>query len=84
MTLPARMTAIAITEPGGPDVLRPVDRAVPQPGRGEVLVRVEAAGVNRPDILQRLGKYAVPPGASDLPGLEIAGSVVAVGPDAAR
>lgn len=74
------MLAIEISTPGGPEVLRPVERPTPQPGAGEVLVRVEAAGVNRPDILQRLGHYPPPRGASDIPGLEIAGTVAAVGP----
>ncbi|MHA4835222.1 NAD(P)H-quinone oxidoreductase [Sphingopyxis sp. MSC1_008] len=74
------MTAIAISAPGGPEVLQPTTRPVPQPGPGEVLVRVAAAGVNRPDVLQRMGFYPPPPGASDLPGLEIAGTIVAVGP----
>ncbi|WP_194954997.1 NAD(P)H-quinone oxidoreductase [Sphingopyxis solisilvae] len=74
------MTAIAISAPGGPEVLVPEQRPVPQPGPGEVLIRVAAAGVNRPDVLQRMGFYPPPPGASDLPGLEIAGTVVAVGP----
>ena len=78
-TLPAAMTAIEITEPGGPEVLRPVERPVPTAGHGEVLVRLEAAGVNRPDVLQRLGGYPPPPGASDIPGLEIAGTVVVLG-----
>ena len=78
-TLPAAMTAIEITEPGGPEVLKPVDRPLPTAGHGEILVRVEAAGVNRPDVLQRTGGYAPPPGASDIPGLEIAGTVAAVG-----
>lgn len=73
------MIAIEITRPGPPDVLKPVERPDPQPQSGEVLVNVEAAGVNRPDIMQRLGKYAPPPGASDIPGLEIAGTVSAVG-----
>src|SRR6185437_4344884 len=77
--LPATMTAIEITEPGGPDVLRPVERPMPLPGAGEVLVQVAAAGVNRPDVMQRLGEYPPPAGASDIPGLEIAGTVVAVG-----
>ena len=63
------MKAIEISAPGGPDVLRLVDRPTPTPGLGELLVRVEAAGVNRPDILQRLGQYPPPPGVSDLPGL---------------
>ena len=78
--LPATMTAIAIREPGGPEVLVPEQRPVPQPGAGELLVRVVAAGVNRPDVLQRMGFYPPPPGASDLPGLEVAGTVAAVGP----
>lgn len=79
-SLPQSMTAIAIREPGGPEVLVPETRAVPQPGPGEVLIRVAAAGVNRPDVLQRMGFYPPPPGASDLPGLEVAGTIVAVGP----
>jgi putative PIG3 family NAD(P)H quinone oxidoreductase len=70
------MKAIEIAESGGPDVLRLVDRPVPEPRAGEVLVRVAAAGVNRPDIMQRQGKYPPPPGASDIPGLEIAGDIV--------
>ncbi len=82
--LPAEMTAIAIPVPGGPEALVPMRRPVPAPGEGEVLVRVEAAGVNRPDVLQRRGHYPPPPGASDIPGLEIAGVVVARGPGAAR
>jgi NADPH:quinone reductase len=77
--LPPTMTAIEISTPGGPDVLRPVTRPVPQPAVGEVVIKVAAAGVNRPDVFQREGNYAPPPGASDLPGLEIAGTVVAVG-----
>ncbi len=79
-TLPATMRAIEIAEPGGPDVLRPVTRPLPVPGPGEVLVKVAAAGVNRPDVSQRKGGYPPPPGASDLPGLEIAGTVAALGP----
>lgn len=79
--LPDRMTAIEISAPGGPEVLHAAQRPVPQPGEGEVLVRVEAAGVNRPDVMQRLGTYPPPPGASDIPGLEIAGTVVSVPPD---
>ena len=79
MTLPATMTAIAISSPGGPEVLTPQTRPLPQPGQGEILVKVAAAGVNRPDISQRIGRYPPPPGASDLPGLEIAGEVVALG-----
>ncbi|WP_119166230.1 NAD(P)H-quinone oxidoreductase [Algihabitans albus] len=77
--LPSEMTAIEISEPGGPEVLRPTERQVPQPGSGEVLIRVAAAGVNRPDVLQRKGAYPPPRGASDIPGLEIAGEVVALG-----
>ncbi|HYM43953.1 MAG TPA: NAD(P)H-quinone oxidoreductase [Steroidobacteraceae bacterium] len=76
---PANMTAIEIREPGPPQVLRPVERPVPQPRAGEVLIKVAAAGVNRPDVLQRKGAYAPPPGASDIPGLEVAGVVVAAG-----
>jgi putative PIG3 family NAD(P)H quinone oxidoreductase len=76
--------AIEITAPGGPDVLRPAERPTPAPAAGEVLVRVDAAGVNRPDVLQRLGKYPPPPGTTDIPGLEIAGSVVALGPGVTR
>lgn len=77
--IPATMKAIEISTPGGPEVLITVGRPVPTPGPGEVLVRVAAAGVNRPDVLQRRGFYAPPPGASDIPGLEIAGEVVAAG-----
>ena len=82
--LPTHMTAIAISSPGGPEVLVPEQREVPKPRAGEILVKVEAAGVNRPDVLQRMGKYPVPPGASDLPGLEIAGTVVALGEGAQK
>jgi NADPH2:quinone reductase len=74
-----QMTAIAITTPGGPEVLKPVRLARPEPGAGEILVKVAAAGVNRPDILQRQGGYPPPPGAPATPGLEIAGEVVALG-----
>ncbi|MFN3375454.1 MAG: NAD(P)H-quinone oxidoreductase [Burkholderiaceae bacterium] len=70
------MKAIAITAPGGPDVLQPVEAPMPTPGVGEVLIRVTASGVNRPDVLQRKGLYAPPPGASELPGLEVAGEIV--------
>jgi len=77
--LPKTMTVIEITEPGGPDVLKPATRDVPTPGHGEILVKVAAAGVNRPDVMQRQGNYPVPPGASDLPGLEISGTVVGLG-----
>ncbi len=82
--LPDRMMVIAIREPGGPDVLKPEFRALPQPASGEVLVRVAAAGVNRPDVMQRMGLYPPPPGATDIPGLEIAGEVVACGADVTR
>ena len=78
-TLPDSMTAIEITKPGGPEVLRPTSRPTPHPGAGEVLIEVKAAGVNRPDVQQRQGGYDPPPGASDIPGLEIAGKVAAVG-----
>ena len=78
------MRCVEIAAPGGPDVLRLVERPIPVPGRGEVLVRVAAAGVNRPDILQRMGAYPPPPGASDIPGLEIAGTVVAAGDGASE
>jgi len=76
---PQSMLAVAISEPGGPKVLKPERRPVPQPGPGEILIKVRAAGVNRPDILQRMGAYPAPAGASDLPGLEVAGTVAAAG-----
>jgi len=76
---PATMKAVEISRSGGPDVLLPCQRPLPVPAAGEVLVAVEAAGVNRPDVLQRQGGYAPPPGASDLPGLEIAGRIAALG-----
>jgi len=82
--LPARMTAIGIKAPGGPEVLVQEERAVPAPGAGEILVKVAAAGVNRPDVMQRKGLYPPPPGAPDIPGLEIAGEVVALGPNVNR
>ena len=78
-TLPAQMTVIGISKPGGPEVLLPEQRSVPVPGPGEILIKVAAAGVNRPDVAQRSGSYPPPPGASDLPGLEVAGIVVAAG-----
>jgi NADPH:quinone reductase len=81
---PSRMTAIAIRAPGGPEVLVPEERPVPAPGAGEILVKVAAAGVNRPDVMQRMGLYPPPKGASDIPGLEIAGEVVALGPEVKR
>ncbi|MEL6947705.1 MAG: NAD(P)H-quinone oxidoreductase [Pseudomonadota bacterium] len=77
--IPDTMTAIDIREPGGPDVLVPQTVAVPAPGPGEVLIRIVAAGVNRPDVLQRLGGYPPPPGAPTIPGLEVSGIVVATG-----
>lgn len=73
------MTGVEISKPGGPDVLTAVERPDPSPGRGEVLIRVAAAGVNRPDVMQRRGAYPPPPGASDLPGLEVAGEIAVVG-----
>jgi len=81
---PAQMTVIGISKPGGPEVLLPETRAVPTPGPGEILIKVMAAGVNRPDVAQRSGSYPPPPGASDLPGLEVAGEVVAVGSGVTR
>jgi len=75
--IPDVMRAVEIAAPGGPEQLRVVQRPTPRPGKGEVLIRVAAAGVNRPDVLQRKGVYAPPPGASDIPGLEVAGTVVA-------
>src|SRR5437868_14363847 len=82
--LPAQMTVVAISKPGGPEVLIPENRSVPVPGPGEILVKVMAAGVNRPDVAQRSGSYPPPPGASDLPGLEVSGEVVALGTGAVR
>ncbi len=78
------MKVIEISEYGGPDVLRPAERPTPSPGPDEVLVKVEAAGVNRPDINQRQGKYSPPPGASDIPGLEVAGPIVTIGANVSR
>jgi putative PIG3 family NAD(P)H quinone oxidoreductase len=83
-TLPAEMTAIAIRAPGGPQMLVPERRPLPRLADGEVLVKVKAAGVNRPDVMQRQGLYPPPAGATDIPGLEIAGEVVALGPGATR
>jgi putative PIG3 family NAD(P)H quinone oxidoreductase len=77
--LPATMTAIEIATPGPPESLRPVSQPVPEPGPGEVLIRVAAAGINRPDVLQRKGVYPPPRGVTDIPGLEVAGEVVRVG-----
>ncbi|TFF02527.1 NAD(P)H-quinone oxidoreductase [Pseudomonas sp. BCA14] len=79
MSLPQDMTLIEITSPGGPEVLKPRSAPVPSPGAGEILIRVRAAGVNRPDALQRAGKYPMKPGMSPIPGLEVAGEVVALG-----
>ncbi len=73
------MIVIEIREPGGPDVLTPAERPRPSPGAADVLINVAAAGVNRPDVMQRLGKYPPPPGASDIPGLEVAGTIEEVG-----
>ena len=82
--LPKSMTSIAIREPGGPDVLMAQEQPVPSPGEGEILIKVAAAGVNRPDVMQRQGHYPPPKGATQIPGLEIAGQVVAVGPRVTR
>jgi NADPH2:quinone reductase len=82
--LPAQMTAIGIKASGGPDMLVAEKRPMPVPGDGEILVKVAAAGVNRPDVMQRMGLYPPPPGAPDIPGLEIAGEVVALGPNVKR
>src|SRR5712664_3470440 len=84
MKIPNTMRAIEITQPGGPEVLKIGTRPVPQPKAGEVLIRVAAAGVNRPDTMQRAGNYPVPPGASDIPGLELAGTIEAIGEGVAR
>lgn len=81
--IPPTMQAIDPTGPGGPEMLCLVDRPVPRPGPGEVLIRVEAAGVNRPDVLQRLGAYPPPPGAPSIPGLEVSGTIVALGDEVA-
>jgi NADPH:quinone reductase len=78
-TVPSKMRAVEISKPGGPEVLQAVERPVPVPKPHEILIKVAAAGVNRPDVLQRTGNYPVPPDASDLPGLEVAGEVVAAG-----
>jgi NADPH:quinone reductase len=82
--VPSQMTVIAISKPGGPEVLLPEKRSVPAPRPSEILIKVEAAGVNRPDVAQRSGSYPPPPGASDLPGLEVAGEVVALGEGARK
>ncbi|MEM9813892.1 MAG: alcohol dehydrogenase catalytic domain-containing protein, partial [Pseudomonadota bacterium] len=80
MSVPAVMRVVEIARPGGPEVLTPAMREVPRPGPGEILIKLAAAGVNRPDALQRAGAYDPPPDASDLPGLEGAGYVAALGP----
>ena len=82
MSLPETMNCVEITQPGGPEVLQLGQRPLPQPADGEVLIRVIAAGINRPDVFQRQGGYPPPPGASDLPGLEVAGEIVALGTEA--
>jgi NADPH2:quinone reductase len=82
--LPKSMTSIAIREPGGPEMLVPQPQPVPSPHEGEILVKVAAAGVNRPDVMQRQGHYPPPKGATEIPGLEIAGEVVQVGPGVTR
>jgi len=84
VAIPTDMQFVNISEPGGPEVLQLTSGPVPQPRHGEVLIRVSAAGVNRPDIIQRLGKYPVPPGASPIPGLEVSGEVVACGEGSTR
>jgi putative PIG3 family NAD(P)H quinone oxidoreductase len=83
-SLPTQMTVIGIKAAGGPEMLVPIRQSVPLPGAGEILVKVAAAGVNRPDVMQRMGLYPPPPGASDIPGLEIAGEVAALGTDVKR
>ena len=79
MSLPTSQTSIEITQPGGPEVLQPSARAVPQPADNQLLIHVAAAGINRPDVFQRMGFYPPPPGVTDIPGLEVSGTVVAVG-----
>ena len=81
MTLPETMNCIEIPEPGGPEALKTTSRSVPTPAPSEVLIRVEVAGINRPDCIQRQGNYAPPPGTTDIPGLEVSGEIVAVGVD---
>ena len=81
MKLPETMNCIEIPEPGGPEALKTTTRPVPTPAPSEVLIRVEVAGINRPDCIQRQGNYAPPPGTTDIPGLEVSGEIVAVGVD---
>jgi NADPH2:quinone reductase len=83
-SVPATMMVIAIKSPGGPEALVPQERPVPKPGEGEILVKVEAAGVNRPDVMQRMGLYPPPPGVTDIPGLEVAGTVAVCGAGVSR
>src|SRR3954463_7275405 len=83
-SVPETMTAIEIATPGGPEVLKPKSMPTPKPGAGQILVKVAAAGVNRPDLMQRAGLYPPPPGHSPLPGLEVAGEVAAVGAGVTR
>ena len=82
--IPGTMTAIGISQPGGPEVLKPVELPVPKPGTGDVLIRVAGAGLNGADLTQRQGKYPMPPDAPDIPGLEASGTVVAVGDGVTR
>jgi NADPH2:quinone reductase len=84
LSIPDKMQAIEIAQPGAPDVLRTTSRPVPDPAPGEVLIQVSAAGVNRPDVMQRLGMYPPPPGAPDIPGLEVAGTIVRLGKETSR
>ena len=84
MSLPETMNVIEISEPGGPEVLVPAQRPTPTPDAGEILIKVDAAGVNRPDAIQRAGHYPPPPGATDLPGLEVAGTIAAMGANVSR
>lgn len=82
--IPQQMNCVEITKPGGPEVLQPTTRPTPAPGPGDVLIRVAAAGINGPDVYQRRGLYPAPPGATDIPGLEVSGTIVALGPDVGR
>src|SRR5688572_1247342 len=84
MNVPQKMKAVEISAPGGPEVLKPTERPVPQPQKNEVLIKVAAAGVNGPDIMQRKGLYPAPQGAPDLPGLEVSGEVAAAGSEVKR